>query len=86
LFVEQEDGRIRLHADAPIEAPTVRGFVAMLVEGLDGATATEIRSVPENLVEQTGMTEILGMMRVHGLNGVLRRLKSEVARVSASLN
>jgi cysteine desulfuration protein SufE len=84
LFVEQEDRRIRLYADAPIEAPTVRGFVAMLVEGLDGATAPEIRTVPEDLVEQTGMTEILGMMRVHGLNGVLRRLKSEVARVSAS--
>lgn len=83
LFVEKEDGTIRLHADAPIEAPTVRGFVAMLVEGLDGATPPEILSVPDDLVERTGMTEILGMLRVHGLSGVLRRLKSEVARASA---
>ncbi len=83
LFVEPEDGRVRLHADAPIEAPTVRGFVALLVEGLDGATGSEIRGVPDDLVERTGMTEILGMLRVHGLSGVLRRLKSEVLRVTA---
>lgn len=84
LFVEPEDGRIRLHADAPIEAPTVRGFVALLVESLDGAPPSEIRAVPDDLVEQTGLTEILGMLRVHGLSGVLRRLKSEVARASAA--
>lgn len=82
LFVEREGNRIRLFADAPIEAPTVRGFVAMLVAGLDGEAPGEILAVPGDLVERTGMAEILGMLRVHGLSGVLRRLKSEVARVA----
>src|SRR6476659_8667897 len=45
LFVELEDDRVSLHADAPIEAPTVRGFVALLVEGLDGATVEEVIGV-----------------------------------------
>jgi cysteine desulfuration protein SufE len=83
LFVEREAGVVHLFADAPVEAPTVRGFVAMLLQGLDGATAEEIRAVPGDLVERTGLTEILGMLRVHGLSGVLRRLKSEVARVAS---
>lgn len=81
LFVERDAGdQVRLFADAPIEAPTVRGFVSILLEGLDGASAGEILAVPSDLVDRTGMPEILGMLRVHGLNGVLRRLKSEVAR------
>src|SRR5271165_1500865 len=38
LFVELDGERVALHADAPIEAPTVRGFVSLLIEGLSGAT------------------------------------------------
>jgi cysteine desulfuration protein SufE len=83
MFVEREGDKIQIFADAPIEAPTVRGFVSLLVHGLTNATAEEILAVPNNLVELAGMGEILGMLRVHGLGGVLRRLKREVARVSA---
>jgi len=83
LIVEIEGDRARLFADAPIEAPTVRGFVAILIAGLDGAKVADILSVPGDLVEQTGMTEILGMLRIHGLHGVLNRLKAMVARAAS---
>jgi cysteine desulfuration protein SufE len=82
LFVELEDGRVSLNADAPIEAPTVRGFVSLLLEGLNGATVEEILRVPADLVDQCGLGEILGMLRVRGLSGVLRRLKAEVTRAA----
>src|SRR4051812_10844104 len=49
LFVELEGGRVAIHADAPIEAPTVRGFVALLVEGLSGATVEEVLQVRDDL-------------------------------------
>lgn len=83
LFVGKTDGEIRIHADAPIEAPTVRGFVSLLVEGLDGCTAEEILSAPDDLVDRAGLLEILGMLRVRGLTGVLRTLKREVVKVCA---
>ena len=73
---------VSLHADAPIEAPTVRGFVSLLLEGLNGATVEEVLQVPGNLVERCGLGEILGMLRVRGLTGVLRRLKAEVTRAA----
>ncbi len=82
LFVEIDDGRVSLNADAPIEAPTVRGFVSLLLEGLNGATVEEVLRVPADLVDQCGLGEILGMLRVRGLSGVLRRLKAEVTRVA----
>ena len=82
LFVEMDGDRVALYADAPIEAPTVRGFVSLLVEGLNGATVEEVLKVPGDLVERIGLPEILGMLRVRGLSGVLRRIKAEVTRAA----
>jgi cysteine desulfuration protein SufE len=82
LFVELDGDCVELHADAPIEAPTVRGFVSLLLEGLNGSSVEEVLQVPNDLVERCGLAEILGMLRVRGLTGVLRRLKAEVARVA----
>jgi cysteine desulfuration protein SufE len=82
LFVETEDDRVSIHADVPIEAPTVRGFVAILVEGLNGATVPEILAIKGDLIERIGLPEILGMQRVRGLAGVLARLKREVTKSS----
>src|SRR3954465_1106464 len=82
LFAELDGDRVSLFADAPIEAPTVRGFVSLLVEGLNGATVEEILQVPNDLIDRVGLPEILGMLRVRGLSGVLRRLKAEVTRTA----
>jgi cysteine desulfuration protein SufE len=84
LFVGVDGGRVTIHADAPVEAPTVRGFVSILVEGLNGATVEEVLGVGNDLIERIGLPEILGMLRVRGLNGVLSRLRREVARAAAS--
>jgi cysteine desulfuration protein SufE len=84
LFVEMDGDRVALFADAPIEAPTVRGFVSLLLEGLSGATPEEVLKVPADLVERCGLREVLGMLRVRGLTGVLRTIKREVARAASA--
>lgn len=83
LFVEMVGDRVALYADAPVEAPTVRGFVSLLLEGLNGATVEDILKVPNNLVALCSLQEVLGMLRVRGLSGVLRRIKAEVARAAS---
>jgi len=84
LFVEMIRDRVMLYADAPIEAPTVRGFVSLLLEGLNGATVDEVLKVPNDLVARCALQEVLGMLRVRGLSGVLRRIKQEVARAASA--
>ena len=81
LFIElDDDGRVRLFADAPIESPTVRGFVSILVEGLGGSTPEEVAAVPNDLVEKAGLLEILGMLRIRGLSAMVHRVKKGVAK------
>ncbi len=85
LFVEIEGGdRVKFYADVPVEAPTVRGFVSLLLEGLNGATVADVLTTPNDLVESCGLREILGMLRLRGLHGVLRRIKTETAKAAAA--
>jgi cysteine desulfuration protein SufE len=81
LWIGLEDDKVRIHADAPREAPTVRGFVGFLVEALDGGDPAAVADLPEDLMEQMGLTEVLGMQRSNGLGAVIRRIRRDVARV-----
>lgn len=78
MWVEVDEGKVRLYADAPPEAPTVRGFISLLIATLDGAEVDEVRRVPDDLLDQLGLTDAIGMTRTQGLNGVLWRVKRAV--------
>lgn len=79
-----EDDRVSIHAWAPPEAPTVRGFVGFLLDALEGATADDVAGMPDDLLDRMGLGEILGAMRTRGLGSVIRRIKGDVARAAAS--
>ena len=85
LWIGMEDGRVRIHADAPREAPTVRGFVGFLVEALDGSEPTAIAEVPEDIMFKTGLDDVLGPLRSRGLGTVIRRIRRDVERASGSV-
>jgi cysteine desulfuration protein SufE len=83
LFAElDEEDRVVLYAHVPPESLTVRGFVALLVEGLTGLRFEEILQVPNDLVDRTGIPELVGPQRTVGLPRILRRLKAEVTRAA----
>ena len=88
LFIEREssdasrDGLIRIHVDVAEEAPTVRGFVSLLVRALEGASPQDVRDVPNDLVHQLGLNDLLRMNREVGLSAVLSRIKTEAMRGS----
>jgi cysteine desulfuration protein SufE len=49
---------------------------------LSGATVEDVLKVPNDLVERCGLAEVLGMLRVRGLSGVLRRIKGDVTKAA----
>lgn len=75
LWVEVQDGIVQISADVPRESPTVRGFVSLLVNGLEGATPAEVAALPDDLLHSFGLDETLGMLRMHGLTAIVQRVK-----------
>lgn len=81
IFVGTElddDERVRIHFDAPEEAPTTRGFAGILWEGLDGESADAVLGVPIDFYEGMGLAEVISPLRLRGMQGMLGRLKRQV--------
>jgi cysteine desulfuration protein SufE len=79
LWVEVEDGKVHIHADVPRESPTVRGFISLLARTLEGVAPEDVARVPDDLLDQLGLSETLGMTRTQGLTAILQRIKRSVA-------
>lgn len=79
LWVEVADQKVHIHADVPPESPTVRGFISLLAKSLDGAAPADVARVPDDLLDQLGLSETLGMTRTQGLTAILYRIKRSVA-------
>lgn len=83
LWVELPEGHVQIAADVAPEAPTVKGFVSLLVEAFRGATPEEVLATPQNLIQRLGLADILGMVRSRGLHAILHRIRAEVRRLAA---
>jgi cysteine desulfuration protein SufE len=72
------DKVVKAWFDCPPEAPTTRAFAGILAEGLDGATAEEVLSVPDDLYQRMGLAQAISPLRVRGGAAILARLKRQV--------
>jgi len=72
------DGVVSMHATAPPEAPTTRGFASILVQGLSGLTVDEVLAVPADYPQSIGLTRAVSPLRIAGMTGMLMRAKRQV--------
>lgn len=84
IFVDVTDGVVHLHATAPREAPTTRGFASILVQGLAGLTVDEVLAVPESFPLSIGLTDAVSPLRLRGMSGMLGRAKRQVREKTAA--
>ncbi len=79
LAVEVEpDSVVHLFFEAPAEAPTTRGFAAILHAGLDGLDADEVLAVPAEFSTQLGLQDLVSPLRLRGMAAMLARVKRRV--------
>jgi cysteine desulfuration protein SufE len=85
IFVEVDDlGVVHLHATAPREAPTTRGFASILVQGLAGLSAQQVLDVPDDFPQTLGLTQAVSPLRIRGMSALLGRTKRQIqSRLSA---
>jgi len=75
VFAEKQDGRLTYHFDVPQEAPTVRGYAALLSEGLNGLTPPELLAVPGEFYLEMGLQKVLTGQRLNGISAILAHMK-----------
>ena len=78
IVVEFDGDVIHLHATAPREAPTTRGFASILAQGLDGLTPEQVLAVPADYPLTLGLSEAVSPLRIRGMVGMLGRVQRQV--------
>ncbi|OBG23394.1 cysteine desufuration protein SufE [Mycolicibacterium celeriflavum] len=79
LHVDANDREhVRLYFSAPPEAPTTRGFAAILAAGLDDLTAEEILGVPDDFYSDLGLAALISPLRLRGMSAMLARIKNRL--------
>ena len=83
LWTERDAaGGAMLVADVAPEAPTVKGYVALLAAAVAGRPAEEAAAIPEDFVERLGLGEVLGMLRARGLHAITARIRRGFAEAA----
>jgi cysteine desulfuration protein SufE len=84
IIVDVDNDVVTVHATAPLEAPTTRGFASILVQGLTGLASQAVLDCPEDFPLTLGLTKIVSPLRLRGLSGMLWRIKRQVAEKSSA--
>jgi cysteine desulfuration protein SufE len=86
LFVEADPGqKVRVFLTAPAEAPTTRGFASILQKILDNQDPTDVLAFSDDYPSQLGLTSLVSPLRIHGMQGMLRRIKRQVRTKSGQI-
>lgn len=81
LFVATEvgpDRTVEIIVDAPLEAPTTRGFAGIFREGLTGLSADEVLAIPGDMTSRLGLAEVISPLRLRGAAALLGRIQRQV--------
>lgn len=78
------EGVVHLHATAPKEAPTTRGFASILAQGLAGLSVQQVLDVPDDYPLTLGLTEAVSPLRIRGMSALLGRTKRQVREKTAA--
>lgn len=72
------DGTVSVHARASAQAPTTRGFAAVLVGTLRGVTPEAVLALPDDLTPVLGVDAAVSPLRRAGMAALVGRIKRQV--------
>lgn len=75
IAAETHAGRMTFHLDVPPESPTVRGYAAILQQGMNGATPQQVIATPGDFYLQMGLEQVLTQQRLNGIAAILAHMK-----------
>jgi cysteine desulfuration protein SufE len=75
VHAELKNGGLQYYFDVPPESPTVRGYAAILGEGLADVPPQEVLGIPGNFFQEMGLHSVLTMQRLNGISAILAHIK-----------
>lgn len=84
LFVDVVDDKVKLYFSAPPEAPTTRGFAAILSEVLDAQPVRDVLALDDDFPSTLSLSEAVSPLRLRGMRAMLTRIKRQVREKSSS--
>ncbi len=83
IAVEGNSQKVDLYFSAPAEAPTTRGFAAILHAALNGRSAKEILDLNDDFPSELGLEKLISPLRVRGMRGMLFRIKRKTKELAS---
>jgi cysteine desulfuration protein SufE len=75
VAAELKDGGMVYHFLVPQESPTVRGYAAIMAEGLHGATPEQVLRLPPDFYVAMGLQQVLTPQRMNGMASIVAHVK-----------
>jgi cysteine desulfuration protein SufE len=72
---ELKAGGLEFYFDVPPESPTVRGYAALMAEGINGASPRQVLQIPADFYHAMGLQEVLTSQRLNGISAILAHMK-----------
>jgi len=78
VFTDIVDAGVQVYIDVPKESPTVRGYAAIVQEGLERASPDTVLHTPDDIHYLLGLHEAISPQRLRGLHVLMAYLKRQV--------
>ena len=78
VFADIVDAGVHVYIDVPKESPTVRGYAAIVQEGLELAAPEVVLQTPDDIHYLLGLHEAISPQRLRGLHVLMAYLKRQV--------
>jgi cysteine desulfuration protein SufE len=75
IFADIDNCQLSFYFDVPAESPTVRGYAAILGQGLQGLSPEEMLAVPADFYLRMGLHQVLTSQRMNGFSAILAHMK-----------
>lgn len=73
-------GGMVFHFAVPAESPTVRGYAAIMAEGLRGASPEQVLELPADFYLSMGLQEVVSSQRLNGMAAIVAHVKRLAAQ------
>jgi cysteine desulfuration protein SufE len=75
VSAEMEQGGMVFYFVVPAESPTVRGYAAIMAQGLHGASPRQVLNIPADFYLRMGLQTVLSSQRLNGMAAIVAHIK-----------